>query len=106
MPLEKPKVADLLAQCLEKYKVEDLYEILESLLREGKHITGFSNKMDKEYFLRKFMEIALDPNVTNAFHRTIALEKAARIMGHWDREDKKEPTQIKVVLDQHEPAGY
>ena len=94
----------LLKKVLGKYQQDDLINILESLLLDDVPLTGFAEKLDKEYFIRRFLQIS--HRARNDFHSTIALEKAARLCGHWERADRQESPNVNISIVEHEPAGY
>jgi hypothetical protein len=77
--------------------------IIESLLAEGKPIKGFSEKLDPEYFVAKFLQIAL--TASRDYDKNRALEGAARIMGCWDHGKQAKQGGVNIQFNMFKPGG-
>jgi len=87
---------------INKYKPDEVYPILESIIFSDIPVEGFSGKINEEFLIRQWLKIAF--RTKNDFHATVALEKIARIRGFFDRTDKREPSQVNVSFIEHRPA--
>ena len=92
---------DLLCKVLDAHGVAPLMPILESLIVAGKPITGFTPQLDREYFIRHFLQIGL--TASKPYDRKIALEAAARLCGYYDQ-DKRSTQEVSITFDLQKPA--
>ena len=93
---------DLVQEIFTKYDKDDIVTALESLVAADVPIKGLAEKLDADYFVRKFLQIGL--LASKPYDRTLALEKAARICGHIGRPDPKASPGVNITFETKQPA--
>lgn len=101
LKIQEPKDEEMVRQILDKYEEDRTLPVIEALIAKGVPITGVSAKLDADWFIRKFIEIAM--NATKPFDQTMALEKAAKVAGYFNR-DTGQAQGVKISFNMTKPA--
>lgn len=94
---------DLLPAILDKYEVKEDQKDLDSVIVQGLPIEGFKTQLSLEYFVRNFLRIA--HTASKPYDRMLALEKAAKLMGHWQSGEKSPAAAVGVSFNMIPPSS-
>lgn len=90
-----------LSRALSKYEVIPSQADMDSLIVQGKPISGFKDNLTLEYFLRSILRIAL--TASKPYDRMEAFTRCAKLIGLLDQERARPKQGINVQFNTYTP---